>query len=106
MLREERAGWRAIGCVCVGRARLVLLLAAIHIVASLCADARFFGSALRMFLLGADWSGGLVRPVFAAPWRLVLSHTTTFYVGVVGGALASWGPMAGPAINPVQVFRT
>jgi hypothetical protein len=58
---------------------------AINIVASLCADVRFFGSALRvrapaagfLFLLGADWSGALVRPGFAGPWRLVLSHTTT-----------------------------
>jgi hypothetical protein len=76
----------------------------INIVASLCADVRFFGSALRMgglaagflFLLGADcWSGALVRPGFAGPWRLVLSQMTLShnYVGVVGGALASWGPI-------------
>jgi hypothetical protein len=30
-----------------------------------------------LFLLGADWSGALVRPGFAGPWRLVLSRTTT-----------------------------
>jgi hypothetical protein len=49
---------------------------------SLCADVRFFGLAQRMgalaagflFLLGADWSGALVRPGFAGPWRLVLSQ--------------------------------
>jgi hypothetical protein len=34
-----------------------------------------------LFLLGADWSGALVRPGFAGPWRLVPSHTT---------ALGSW----------------
>ena len=46
----------------------------INIVVSLCADVRFFGLALRMgalaagflFLFGADWSGALVRPGFAA----------------------------------------
>jgi hypothetical protein len=62
---------------------------AINIVASLCADVRFFGLALRMgvlaagflFLLGADWSGALVRPGVAGPWRLMLPHTT---------ALGSW----------------
>jgi hypothetical protein len=62
---------------------------AINIVASLCADVRFFGLALRMgvlaagflFLLGADWSGALVRPGVAGPWRLRPSHTT---------ALGSW----------------
>ena len=51
---------------------------AINIVASLCADVRFFGLAQRrmgalaagfLFLLGADWSGALVRPGFAGPWR-------------------------------------
>jgi hypothetical protein len=55
---------------------------AINVVASLCADVRFFGLAQRMgalaagfqFLLGADWSGTLVCAGFAGPWRLVLSH--------------------------------
>jgi hypothetical protein len=79
----------------------------INIVASLCADVRFFGLAQRMgalaagflFLLGADWSGALVRrPAgFAGPWRLVLSQMlrwpSRIYAGVVGGALASWGPI-------------
>jgi hypothetical protein len=34
-----------------------------------------------------------VRPGFACPWRLVLSQMALShnYVGVVGGALASWG---------------
>ena len=67
----------------------VLGPAPINIVASLCADARFFGSALRMgglaagflFLLGADWSGALIRTGVAGPWRLVPSHTTAFCVG-------------------------
>jgi hypothetical protein len=27
-----------------------------------------------LFRLGADWSGALVRPEFAGPWRLVLSQ--------------------------------
>jgi hypothetical protein len=77
---------------------------AINIVASLCAGVRFFGLVQRMgalaagflFLLGADWSGSLVRPGFAGPWRLVLSQMALShnYVGVaVGGALASWGPI-------------
>jgi hypothetical protein len=51
----------------------------INIMASLCADVRFFGLALRMgalaagflFLLGADWSGALVRPGVAGPWRSI-----------------------------------
>jgi hypothetical protein len=76
---------------------------AINVVASLCAGVRFFGLAQRMgalaagflFLLGADWSGALVRPEFAGPWRLVLSQMTLSHncVGVVGGALAPWGPI-------------
>ena len=65
---------------CLGREGALDL--AINIVASLCADVRFFGLAQRMgaqaagflFLLGADWSGALVRPGFAGPWRLVLSQ--------------------------------
>ena len=67
--------------LCLGREGA--LDPAINIVASLCADVRFFGLAQRMgaqaagflFLLGADWSGALVRPGFAGPWRLVLSHS-------------------------------
>jgi hypothetical protein len=56
----------------------------INVVASLCADVCFFGLALRMkpWLLdilflpgatepGADWSGALVRPGVAGPWRLI-----------------------------------
>ena len=66
--------------LCLGREGA--LDPAINIVASLCADVRFFGLAQRMgaqaagflFLLGADWSGALVRPGFAGPWRLVLSQ--------------------------------
>jgi hypothetical protein len=61
----------------------------INIVASLCADVRFFGLAQRMeralaagflFLLGADWSGALVRPGFAGPWRLVLSQMAPSHI--------------------------
>ena len=76
---------------------------AINVVASICADVRFFGLAQRMgalaagflFVLGADWSGILVRPGFAGPWRLVLSQMALSHIrfGVVGGALASWGPI-------------
>jgi hypothetical protein len=72
-------------------------------VASLGAGVRFFGLAQRMgalaaeflFLLGADWSGALVRPGFAGLWRLVLSQMALSHncVGVVGGALTSWGPI-------------
>jgi hypothetical protein len=46
-----------------------------------------------LFLLGADWSGALVRPGVAGPWRSVPSHLSHNCVGVVGGALASWGPV-------------
>jgi hypothetical protein len=90
--------------LCLGREGA--LDPAINIVAYLCADVRFFGSAQRMgalaagflFLLGADWSGALVRPGFAGPWRLVFGALSDdslgrTYVGVVGGALASWGPV-------------
>jgi hypothetical protein len=90
---------------------------AINIVASLCADVRVFGSALRMgapaagflFLLGADWSGALVRPRVAGPRRLVPSHShhSHNYVGVVGGALASWGPIVQLARSvDVTTFHT
>lgn len=49
---------------------------------------RFFGLAQRMgaqaagflFLLGADWSGALVRPGFAGPWRLVLSQMALSHI--------------------------
>jgi hypothetical protein len=43
-----------------------------------------------LFLLGADWSGALVRPGFAGPWRLVLSQMALSrnYVGVVRGRCA------------------
>ena len=52
--------------LCLGREGA--LDPAINIVASLCADVRFFGLAQRMgalaagflFLLGADWSGALI----------------------------------------------
>ena len=72
--------------LCLGREGA--LDPAINIVASLCADVRFFGSALRMgalaagflFLLGADWSGVLVRPGSAGPWRLVLSQMTLSHI--------------------------
>jgi hypothetical protein len=65
------------------------------LVASLCADVRFFGLAQRMggpaagflFLLGADWSGALVRPGFAGPWRLVLSQMTLSHIR---WGLGSW----------------
>jgi hypothetical protein len=69
--------------------RKVALDPAINIVASLCADVRFFGLNQRMgalaagflFLLGADWSGTLVRPGFAGPWRLVLSQMALTAIG-------------------------
>ena len=72
--------------LCLGREGA--LDPAINIVASLCADVRFFGLAQRMgalaagflFLLGADWSGALVRPGFAGPWRLVLSQMTLSHI--------------------------
>ena len=93
--------------LCLGREGA--LDPAINIVASLCADVRFFGLAQRMgalaagflFLLGADWSGALVRPGFAGPWRLVLSQMALSHMRwVVGrGALASWGPI-------VQLIRS
>jgi hypothetical protein len=68
------------------------LVPAINIVASLCAGVRFFGSALRMgglaagflFVLGADWSGALVRPGFAGPWRLVLSQMALSHIHTLG----------------------
>ena len=58
------------------------------LLASLCADVRYFGLAQRMgalaagflFLLGADWSGALVRPGFAGPWRLVLSQMAPSHI--------------------------
>jgi hypothetical protein len=46
-----------------------------------------------MFLLGADWSGALIRPGFAGPWRLAFGALSHNYVGVMGGALASWEPI-------------
>jgi hypothetical protein len=79
--------------LCLGREGA--LGPAINIVASLCADVRFFGLAQRMgalaggflFLLGADWSGALVRPGFAGPWRLVLSAQMALSLA---HALGSW----------------
>jgi hypothetical protein len=75
----------------------------INIVASLCAGVRFFRLALRMgalaagflFLPSADWSVALVRPGVAGPWRSIWSSLSLTHncVGVVGGALASWGPI-------------
>ena len=87
--------------LCLGREGA--LDPAINIVASLCADVRFFGLAQRMgaqaagflFLLGAltgvaHWSvlDSLVRGVWCS-----LRWLPRTYVGVVGGALASWGPI-------------
>ena len=40
-----------------------------------------------LFLLGADWSGALVRPGFAGPWRLVLALSD----GSLAHTLGSWG---------------
>ena len=72
--------------LCLGREGA--LDSATNIVASLCADVRFFGLAQRMgalaagflFLLGADWGGALVRPGFAGPWRLVLSQMALSHI--------------------------
>jgi hypothetical protein len=72
-----------------------------NLVPSLYADVRFFCSALRMgalpggflFLLGADWSGALVRPGFAGPWHLVLSHTTALGSWEVHSRHGGWGPV-------------
>jgi hypothetical protein len=55
-----------------------------------------------LFLLGADWSGALVRPGVAGPWRLVPSHTTALGlwevhsdVGLVGaGEDTLWGVLS------------
>jgi hypothetical protein len=73
----------------------------INIVASLCADVRFFRLALQMgalaagfmLLLGADWSGALVRPGVAGPCGVRFGTPSHNYVGVVGGALTPWGPV-------------
>jgi hypothetical protein len=46
-----------------------------------------------LLLLGADWSGALVSPEVAGPWRSIWYSLTQLCWGRVGGALASWGPI-------------
>jgi hypothetical protein len=74
---------------------------AINIVASLCADVRFFGLALRMGALAAGFFCFCPALTGVVHWSVLeslvrgvrfgtISHN---YVGVVGGALAPWGPV-------------
>jgi hypothetical protein len=82
---------------------------AISIVAALCADVRFFGLALRMgawepwllaagflFLPGADWSGALVRPGVAGPWRSIWYSLTQLRWGRGGCTRVMWAYSATP----------